>query len=156
MARGWRRQALACAVLSERSHPSRRSAPMQRFAFTALALVLAPLSAGCDKGECGNGRIDESYVVNGADEACDDGNTVSGDGCSDSCQAEPGYTCSADACEPICGDGLFLPGVEVCEGVGCFRCEEPEGNYVCDENGVCEPICGDHVAIDPEQCDDGN
>ncbi|KNC47446.1 uncharacterized protein AMSG_02464 [Thecamonas trahens ATCC 50062] len=36
---------------------------------------------------CGDG------VVNGDVEACDDGNTVNGDGCSDGCVVEPGYEC---------------------------------------------------------------
>jgi cysteine-rich repeat protein len=37
---------------------------------------------------CGNGVVD---TIHG--EACDDGNDASGDGCSDACEVEPGYTC---------------------------------------------------------------
>ena len=64
---------------------------------------------------------------------CDDGNYVSGDGCSGSCEVECGYTCSGgderskDLCETTCGDGLRA-GEEECDdgndaaGDGCFRC----------------------------------
>src|SRR5262249_48383395 len=37
---------------------------------------------------CGNGAIELG-------EACDDGNTVAGDGCSPACTVETGFTCSA-------------------------------------------------------------
>jgi cysteine-rich repeat protein len=35
---------------------------------------------------CGNGQV-------GSEETCDDGNAVSGDGCSSTCRAEAGYDC---------------------------------------------------------------
>lgn len=40
-------------------------------------------------------------------EACDDGNTVSGDGCSSTCQIEAGYECPVwgEPCNLICGNG---------------------------------------------------
>ncbi|CEL91843.1 unnamed protein product [Vitrella brassicaformis CCMP3155] len=41
------------------------------------------------------------FVVVGA-ETCDDGNTAAGDGCSETCQTEPGWTC------PIPGEPCFL------------------------------------------------
>jgi len=41
----------------------------------------------CDPNPCGNGLID-------AGEACDDGARLNGDGCSSSCQIEPGYVCT--------------------------------------------------------------
>ena len=44
----------------------------------------APDAATINAGLCGNGRIEPG-------EECDDGNTVSGDGCSASCQVEPGW-----------------------------------------------------------------
>jgi fibro-slime domain-containing protein len=37
---------------------------------------------------CGNGNVEQG-------EQCDDGNTVSGDGCSATCQLEQGFTCSS-------------------------------------------------------------
>ena len=47
-------------------------------------------------------------------EACDDGNTAAGDGCDESCQIEPGWTCEPSGCRPVvCGDGfqdsIFIP-----------------------------------------------
>lgn len=38
-------------------------------------------------GLCGDGNL-------GADESCDDGNSVPGDGCSGVCTIEPGYVCA--------------------------------------------------------------
>ncbi|MBU1719308.1 MAG: hypothetical protein KKA07_09565 [Bacteroidetes bacterium] len=52
---------------------------------------------------CGNGLIE-------APEACDDGDTDPGDGCSDSCTVEAGYSCVGEpsVCTPTggCGGGL--------------------------------------------------
>ncbi len=53
-----------------------------------------------------------------AGEECDDGNTLSGDGCSNFCEVEFGYTCKAEPsiCSVInlyCGDGI-CSGSETC------------------------------------------
>ena len=51
---------------------------------------------------CGNG-------TKAGAEACDDGNIVSGDGCSGSCTVESGYTCTGtmpSVCSTVCGDGI--------------------------------------------------
>jgi cysteine-rich repeat protein len=40
---------------------------------------------------CGNGKIDTTF---GSNETCDDGNAISGDGCSLYCLVESGYSCS--------------------------------------------------------------
>jgi cysteine-rich repeat protein len=91
----------------------------------------------CDLGPvCGNGVIE-------APEACDDGNTIAGDGCSATCTVE--HVC-------VCGDGVVDAG-EACDdgnttsGDGCSATctiEEP----------VC--VCGNGVVEAPEACDDGN
>ena len=47
-------------------------------------------------------------------EQCDDGNTVSGDGCSANCKREVGFYCEGTVCVTKCGDG-FLKGKEECE-----------------------------------------
>jgi cysteine-rich repeat protein len=100
---------------------------------------------------CGN-------VKNG-NEACDDGFTVSGDGCSSSCTIETGFQCSgaigaASVCTPICGDGKKQTS-ESCDdggisqgsfGTGCLNCVE-QSNWNCVGGtsslpDICSPICG--------------
>lgn len=52
---------------------------------------------------CGNGSLQ-------TDEACDDGNGDTGDGCNATCHIETGFTCSGtqSVCTSVCGDGLVL------------------------------------------------
>ena len=80
---------------------------------------------------CGNGILDEG-------EQCDDGNTVSGDGCNSQCQLE------------FCGDNVVQPSLgEECD----------DGNNLNDDgcSSVCKiEFCGDGVKQSSEQCDDGN
>ncbi|MDF1564175.1 MAG: DUF4215 domain-containing protein [Deltaproteobacteria bacterium] len=108
---------------------------------------------------CGDG-----LVIN--TEACDDGNATAGDGCSDTCALEPGYTCPAagQACRLIqCGDS-FIDGSETCDdgnataGDGCSDLCVREAGYACPAAGsACRQIvCGDGFADPPEACDDGN
>jgi cysteine-rich repeat protein len=61
-------------------------------------------------------------------EACDDGNTTSGDGCNDECVVEPGYNCDVyqQPCKlAVCGDGIYDWPYESCDdgnttsGDGC-------------------------------------
>jgi len=56
----------------------------------------------CVAPVCGNG-------VTETGETCDDGNIISGDGCSDLCQVEPDYTCSGEpsVCTLISAINLF-------------------------------------------------
>jgi len=114
---------------------------------------------------CGDSSLDPG-------EQCDDGNTVSGDGCS--------ATCTREA---YCGDGTMDPG-EVCDdgnhrsGDGCrsdCASDETCGNGVrdivvgeqCDDGNImsgdgcsadCLALesCGDGTVDPGEQCDDGN
>lgn len=60
----------------------------------------------CVITDCGNSIVEPP-------ETCDDGNQVSGDGCSNVCLVEPGFTCiplpsGVSDCIPICGDGKFF------------------------------------------------
>jgi cysteine-rich repeat protein len=75
------------------------------------------------EGNCSDGVIERR-------EGCDDGNTLSGDGCSQDCRLEFGYQCPIEN-EPCiavhtCGDGIIMPG-EYCDdgntisGDGCSR-----------------------------------
>ena len=86
---------------------------------------------------CGN-----SVVETG--ETCDDGNVVSGDGCSSTCQVEPP--------PPVCGNRVVETG-ETCD----------DGNVVsgdgCSSTCQVEPppaVCGNRVVETGETCDDGN
>jgi len=71
---------------------------------------------------CGDGLVVGS-------ETCDDGNHANGDGCSDICTIEAGFSCmitsrNVSSCSTICGDGL-VKGKEQCDdgntrnGDGC-------------------------------------
>jgi cysteine-rich repeat protein len=111
--------------------------------------------------ECGNGVVEDA-------EECDDGNTVSDDGCTNECtlavcgdaiiQAGEGCDAGADngpgqpcnsMCQPnVCGDGEIGPG-EACD----------DGNMDDDDecsNECALPSCGDGNLDLGEQCDDGN
>ncbi|NTX63199.1 DUF4215 domain-containing protein [Myxococcus sp. CA051A] len=105
-----------------------------------LALYLVDAVETSIRPFCGDGVL-------GGVEVCDDGNQLSGDGCSIVCQVEPGYTCAGqpsvctDIDECALGTDTCAPG-EVCVNTpGGFECEEP----------VCEPpriVCGE-VCVDP-------
>jgi fibro-slime domain-containing protein len=111
--------------------------------------------------QCGDGMRTE-------DEACDDGNTVSGDGCSSDCRTvDPGYSCIpvGKPCHRVarCGDGVaVLP--ELCDdgnnkaGDGCSATCKVELGFKCSGSpSVCTPTkCGDKIVEGAESCDDGN
>jgi fibro-slime domain-containing protein len=109
---------------------------------------------------CGNGVVDPN-------EQCDDGNSVSGDGCSRICQLENNYTCPqpGQPCLNLakCGNGV-LTSDETCDdgntvgGDGCSAdCNVVEPGWQCRVPGKrCTPKCGDGVLIATEACDDGN
>ena len=104
---------------------------------------------------CGDGQY-------GDYEQCDDGNAVSGDGCSSSCQLEPNYWCGypGAACTPVvCGDGqqqgsVLADGTYVYEGCddgnavagdGCNASCNLESGWICEQPGTAcrQPVCGD-------------
>jgi fibro-slime domain-containing protein len=110
---------------------------------------------------CGDGVLT-------ADEACDDGNRVGGDGCGEQCLAtEPGFSCASpgQACQQIarCGDGL-VAATEQCDdsnptsGDGCSsRCRVELGKKCDGQPSVCtDAICGNGIKEGAEACDDGN
>src|SRR5688572_23255045 len=85
---------------------------------------------------CGDGQINLTPP-----EACDDGNTKPGDGCTGTCVVEPDYVCPTPG-QPcvttvVCGDGVRGRG-EACDdgnamaGDGCAAtCRSVEPGYVC-------------------------
>jgi cysteine-rich repeat protein len=82
---------------------------------------------------CGDGILDRDRG-----ETCDDGNTVSGDGCSSNCNVNE-----------RCGNGVRDPG-EQCD-------TQSMATPTCDVDCTV-PMCGDRVVNQAagEQCDDGN
>ena len=125
----------------------------------------------CLPAGCGNGRVDNGEV-------CDDGNNVSGDGCSADCQSnemcgnaivdsakgeqcdlgpanKDGTACEHDCSLPKCGNGIVDPTLnEECDA-GALNADTPDAPC----RTYCQkPRCGDGI-VDPslgEICDDGN
>jgi len=99
----------------------------------AVANPTAP--AQCHKTSCGDGTKEGS-------EACDDGNTADGDGCSGACTFEP--DCSTSPCSSKCGDGMRL-AAEMCDdgnardGDGCSHECKPEPGYACTDRTATPP-----------------
>jgi cysteine-rich repeat protein len=91
-------------------------------------------SATCDR-DCTPAACGDLHVNAQAGEQCDDGNRVSGDGCSSTCKLE------------VCGNGIVDPG-EQCDAAG--------DSATCDSDCTIA-TCGDlHVNLRAgEQCDDG-
>jgi fibro-slime domain-containing protein len=102
------------------------------------------------------------------DEACDDGNNMSGDGCSADCLVvEPGFSCQppGQPCHRVarCGDGVQVPP-ELCDdhntmaGDGCSATCKVEIGWKCTGSpSVCtHTTCGDGVIEGTESCEDGN
>ncbi len=131
--------------------------------YNNTVMQLSGLAADQASPICGNAVIE-------AGEECDDGNLISGDGCSSTCQLESvcgngaleeGEECDdgnldngdgcSDTCaiEFICGNGVLQAGEE---------CDD--GNLVngdgCSDTCQLEAICGDGVLEGTELCDDGN
>lgn len=132
-----------------------------------------PSDAGAiDAGGCPDGECDAEIAVCGngdrePGEACDDGNTSGGDGCSADCaDVEDGWICSLSgdcSLAPACGDGELDPGEDCDDGNesgsdGCSPMCDVETGWRCDSPGQpCVPAaCGDGVRVGEEECDDAN
>ncbi len=131
--------------------------------------------SGINEARCGDGIINTDRG-----EACDDGNSNAGDGCSADCSSiELGFECpeAGKACidqsgtpkKPVCGNGIKETG-EACDdgntdGLdGCTNdCSRIETGYECLTPGKpCQYMaeqqynCGNGVLDENEVCDDGN
>jgi fibro-slime domain-containing protein len=137
-------------------HSSTGSGGSSSPGFNPNGTAVEPPTAGC-----GNGELT-------ADEACDDGNKTSGDGCAENCRAvEVGYSCATPGkpCIPIavCGDGVLV-SPEFCDdgntaaGDGCSPTCKFEAGWKCEGTpSVCShTVCGDGVTEGAETCEDGN
>jgi fibro-slime domain-containing protein len=88
----------------------------------------------CATTNCGN------KIVEGS-EQCDDGNQLTGDGCSPFCRLEPTCPVGGGPCTTACGDGLLLPidkanGQEcddgnTVDGDGCSSTCKQEDGFLC-------------------------
>jgi fibro-slime domain-containing protein len=108
---------------------------------------------------CGDGLIN----VDG--EACDDGNTDSGDGCTADCaQIEANFACPTPGKPCVstvkCGDGV-ITGDETCDdgnnkaGDGCDKSCKLEPGWTCDDMGLpcTAAMCGDGIIAGLEECE---
>ncbi len=117
--------------------------------------------------KCGDKKI-------GVGEICDDGNQISGDGCSSNCKnVEPGFACpkAGSVCLAVCGDDV-LKGRETCDdgnttnGDGCSGACHTEPTYTCPPsilrpnptplNQCIKTVCGDGYREGDEPCDDAD
>jgi cysteine-rich repeat protein len=130
------------------------TAPERWFDYTDPASPVITISL------CGSGAVEGL-------ESCDDGNLASGDGCSGTCAAEPGYTClgSPSVCSK-CGDRL-KNGPEECDDGGVLAGDGCAANCTVEAGFTCVPHpssplfsacykCGNRILEVPEVCDDGN
>jgi cysteine-rich repeat protein len=70
---------------------------------------------------CGNGKLEL-----GRNEACDDGNGVSGDGCTSSCELEEGWSCSGKwRALSVCSEITWCGNDNLNEGEKC-----DDGNFI--------------------------
>jgi cysteine-rich repeat protein len=112
---------------------------------------------------CGGASIcGDGFLV--PPEQCDDGNTVSGDGCSSSCTSEGEPECDCCMVDPANETGCNDPACEsaVCS-VDPFCCSVAwdlicagEASTMCACCGSSAFVCGDGVVEGSEECDDGN
>ncbi|MDX2054737.1 MAG: DUF4215 domain-containing protein [Polyangiaceae bacterium] len=158
-----------CRTEAERAAESTTGLTVgQRWANSDFAIGLATSYIRCTlekcKSQCELGAaICGDGVADGA-EGCDDGNKISGDGCSSTCSPEiqcgdgnqeghegcdDGNTVSGDGCSSSC----------LTEACGNFRldadeeCDPPNGT-TCD--AACKNECGNGIVRGLEECDDGN
>ena len=108
---------------------------------------------------CGDG-----YML--GTEACDDGNIINGDGCSNTCTIEAGWTClyngfPGSVCQK-CGNGI-AEYPETCDdsNVHCnSTCDGSALGWYCyisnTQSTICNSYCGDGILTSNENCDDKN
>jgi cysteine-rich repeat protein len=101
------------------------------------------------KPVCGNSKLETG-------EACDDGNTANGDGCSDKCLITTQCSDGVDNSDPEdtlvdCTPGASDPGCFP-NGIGGGGNCDPTDN---DETNIV-PVCGNNKLEGAEKCDDGN
>jgi cysteine-rich repeat protein len=125
----------------------------QRYVLVVNQVGGARISVG-NINYCGNSVIGDS-------EQCDDGNSMSGDGCSSTCQVQSGWVCMSPGtpCTLACGNGMINAG-EQCDDFntisndGCSSSCQVEAGWQCTSPGTaCTRLCGNGVIDSGEQCD---
>ena len=123
-----------------------------------------PWGEPCRVVACGDGFTDGYPNEDGfwEYEQCDDGNTTSGDGCSATCEPEPGFMCftpGSPCKDVVCGDGAADPYYVLIEGTGGTA---GTGGFGSGGSGVAGapqagagPV-GPYIGYAYEGCDDGN
>ncbi|CAI2386729.1 unnamed protein product [Moneuplotes crassus] len=111
----------------------------------------------CFLAICGDGFYSPS-------EACDDGNNINGDGCSNSCAIEPGYQCYGidnQTCEPLSQNNVMME--TLLQEIGCALDCTFETDFACTGQGAatqCSRVCGNGILLASDDlttsCDDGN
>jgi cysteine-rich repeat protein len=101
-----------------------------RDASTTVSSAVDAMGVGWSK--CGNNERN-------SDEMCDDGNTISGDGCNAKCTSTE-----------VCGNG-FVDPTEACDDRNTVSCDGCIANCSRADN-----LCGDGIMECGEACDDGN
>ncbi len=148
-----------------------------------LAAFSLILTACSDDSNGSSPKVEKPSVcgdtVVGSDEACDDGNTESEDGCSSDCKTvEDGWNCpkSGGKCTKkssegtsVCGDSE-VSADEACDdgntesedgcSSDCKTVEDgwncPKSGGKCTKSGVSGDLCGNGVIDGDEKCDDKN
>ena len=99
--------------------------------------------ADCTNGP-GNPIVCGDGTLQSGNEACDDGNTVDGDGCRSNCTLE------------VCGDGILDSNEDCDDGNttandGCSATCAIENGWSCPTGLVCNAVCGDVLLKGAEQ-----
>lgn len=125
----------------------------------SVGIDAAPPGIDASVGPCGNSVID-------AEEQCDDGNAMSGDGCTSLCMLEPNFVCPVPGMPcvslGVCGDSK-VRGNEQCDdgnltsSDGCSATCQVEPGWACLTPGrpCTAKQCGDGIMVGNEQCDLG-
>jgi cysteine-rich repeat protein len=102
---------------------------------------------------CGDGIV-------AGNEQCDDGNTTSADGCSATCEVEPGYQCDGEpsTCSPVCANPAFGEEARsfcsILNDGGKVHVTGPAGEIqgnICMGQGGKVSMSGSNFATDPGQ-----
>jgi cysteine-rich repeat protein len=108
----------------------------------------------CKSTYCGDGfvdldGVDDDVLTTHDNEQCDDGNGLSGDGCSSTCLLEAIEGCVGTDCSSTCGDGI-KQFFEPCDPTD----PSDENSATCTD--LCTlSVCGDAIVRADEQCDGG-